>query len=103
MGDFLHEYFHLVYCSDELSQRRLGNFVEAIQTYRNHPEFGPRILVFGILCGAIVYEDDEKGYGSSQSASRMLLACLKAVVMSSLAPDDSMAMCVREQQTAAPP
>ena len=51
----------------QLSERRLGNFVEALQAFHTHPEFGPRILVFGILCGAIVYEDDEKGFGSSQS------------------------------------
>ena len=59
--DFVAEYFELVYASHLLAQKRVGDFARAVQEHCNDREFGPRIYVFGVLCGLIVFDDDILG------------------------------------------
>ena len=69
--DFVAEYFELVYASQLLAQKRVGDFARAVQEHCNDREFGPRIYVFGVLCGLIVFDDDILGYDGEGKDERV--------------------------------
>lgn len=93
MGDFVSSFFEQVYVKKRgsgfdrtLAQKQLSEFAKAIQLHWAHPDLGPRIHLFGLLCGLLLFEGDHPSktstgcFGASVMACDLVLDALRAAL-----------------------